>query len=61
MKHTNHILALTLMTFSLYLPEFALNAQYFPDKDEWQHKTPAESGMDDSELNAAVEFAQANE
>jgi len=61
MKQIKHILVSGLMIFSLYLPEFSLNAQYFPDKNEWQHKTPAESGMDASKLDEAVEFAQANE
>jgi CubicO group peptidase (beta-lactamase class C family) len=36
-------------------------APYFPDRFEWQHKTPDDVGMDPLRLDEAVKFAIANE
>jgi CubicO group peptidase (beta-lactamase class C family) len=36
-------------------------APYFPDRFEWQHKKPADVGMDSVRLDEAVKFAIANE
>lgn len=36
------------------------NSPYFPDK-EWQHKAPAEVGLDATKLKEAVDYAIANE
>jgi hypothetical protein len=36
------------------------SAVYYPDA-VWQHKTPAESGLDPARLKEAVDFAVANE
>ena len=33
---------------------------YFPAKDKWQRKAPAEAGMDAAKLKLAIEYAQAN-
>jgi CubicO group peptidase (beta-lactamase class C family) len=35
-------------------------AVYFPAKDKWQRKAPAELGMDAEKLRLAIAFAQAN-
>jgi CubicO group peptidase (beta-lactamase class C family) len=35
-------------------------AVYFPAKDRWQRKGPADVGMDAEKLKLAIEFAQAN-
>jgi CubicO group peptidase (beta-lactamase class C family) len=61
MKCFNLIVATTLITVSLTLLAGSLQAQYYPEKGEWQHKAPAESGMDDTILQKAVDFALANE
>jgi CubicO group peptidase (beta-lactamase class C family) len=34
--------------------------KYFPPAGKWQHKTPAEAGLDAAKLQEAVAFAQAN-
>jgi CubicO group peptidase (beta-lactamase class C family) len=34
---------------------------YFPARFDWQHKKPEEAGMDAAELDAAVQYAIANE
>jgi CubicO group peptidase (beta-lactamase class C family) len=36
-------------------------APYFPDRFEWQTRDPAQAGMDPARLQAAIEFAIANE
>jgi CubicO group peptidase (beta-lactamase class C family) len=36
-------------------------AVYFPDRFDWQKRTPAEAGMDAARLDEAVQFAVANE
>jgi CubicO group peptidase (beta-lactamase class C family) len=36
-------------------------APYFPDRFEWQHKKPADVGLDPLRLDEAVKFAIANE
>jgi len=61
MKYTNLIIATSLITVALSLLTRSLNAQYYPDKGDWQQLTPAESGMEDSILQKAVEFAKENE
>jgi CubicO group peptidase (beta-lactamase class C family) len=36
-------------------------APYYPPAGQWQHKSPAEVGMDPVKLNAAIEFMKAHE
>jgi hypothetical protein len=50
-----------LVILVLLIISIALSAQYFPDPGEWQHRTPAESGLDPEKVKEAVDFAQANE
>lgn len=51
----------------LLLPLLSLHAQsqrtadYFPPRDEWQHRSPSALGLDSSALQAAIHFAQENE
>ena len=61
MKYMKLIIATGLIPLGLGLLRGSLHAQYYPDKGEWQSRTPAESGMDSEVLQAAVEFAEANE
>ncbi|MFN8060266.1 MAG: serine hydrolase [Vicinamibacterales bacterium] len=42
-------------------PAAGTAAAYFPDKDNWQHRAPAEVGMDAALLEQAIAFAKANE
>lgn len=55
-----------LFSFPILLAVFAagLSAQqsgtYYPPRGSWQHKTPAEVGMDAAKLNEAVEWAKAH-
>ena len=44
----------------LYLPGLAA-AQYIPPAGSWEHREPAEVGLDAAAIEAAIEFAQANE
>jgi hypothetical protein len=37
------------------------SAQYYPTKDAWQTRTPAQAGFDPAKLAAAVEFAKSRE
>jgi CubicO group peptidase (beta-lactamase class C family) len=37
------------------------NTSYFPAKDTWQHRAPADIGLDAEKLAAAVQFAKNNE
>ena len=39
----------------------AVAADYFPPRGEWAHRAPAELGFDAAKLQAAVDFAVANE
>ncbi|MBE0678469.1 MAG: hypothetical protein IH592_06865, partial [Bacteroidales bacterium] len=50
------LIIIGLLVFSL-----SLNAQYYPDKGDWQHKTPAEYGINAARITEAVDFANANE
>lgn len=61
MKYIKLIVVRSLITISLVFLTGSLSAQYFPDKGDWQQKSPAESGMDASILQTAVDFARANE
>src|SRR5277367_6462850 len=38
----------------------AADAKYYPSKETWQKKAPAEVGMDAGKLKTAIEFAEAN-
>lgn len=40
---------------------FALSAQYYPSKNDWQSKTPKEVGLNEAKISQAVDFAMANE
>jgi len=49
-------------TYILLLPTcLSLAAQYFPTKNDWQSKTPKESGLIEARINEAVDFATRNE
>jgi CubicO group peptidase (beta-lactamase class C family) len=61
MRYVKQIIIMVLIYVSLFLILVSLHAQYYPDKGEWQRRTPAGSGMDSVVLQAAVEFAKANE
>ena len=61
MHYTNLIATKVLIILGLFLLKASLDAQYFPDKGEWLHKTPTEYDMDVVKINAAVDFAKANE
>jgi CubicO group peptidase (beta-lactamase class C family) len=41
-------------------PAFA-SAQYVPPAGSWEHRAPEELGLDPAQIQAAIEFAQANE
>ena len=43
------------------LPLFANAADYFPERGNWETRTPAQVGMNGARLEAAIEFAIANE
>jgi len=62
-NHTFYCLIITglLLCTGSFNFTVALSAQYFPAKRVWQHKTPAEYGMDADKINAAVDLAKANE
>ena len=47
-----------LLLFTALAPIFA--AEYFPPARSWQHKSPAEVGMDAARLKQAVDWAQAH-
>ena len=51
---------LTALVACLLLPGLAA-AQYVPPAGSWEHRDPAELGLDAAAIQAAVEFAQANE
>jgi len=61
MRYTHLIEAKGLIILGLLLFTASLNAQYFPDKGEWLHRTPAEYGIDADKINELVDFAKANE
>lgn len=49
---------LLLLSFSV----FSLRAQtYFPEKNNWQSKSPAELGLNESQLKEAIDFAKTHE
>ena len=61
MNYTNLIVTKVLIILGLLLIKASLCAQYFPDKGDWEYKTPAESGMDTDKINTAVDLAKSNE
>jgi len=61
MEFKKTIETMGLIMAGLLLSSIALNGQYFPDKGEWQHKTPDEYGIDSDKIAEAVDFAKANE
>src|SRR2546423_182112 len=50
-----------LAGFFLALTLTARAADYFPPRGTWAHKPPAELGFDPARLQAAIDFAVANE
>lgn len=42
-------------------PRAKAEAPYFPPRGDWQHREPAQLGLDPAALSSAVAFAQANE
>lgn len=48
--------------FLILAGAWALAAQtYFPERHEWQRRTPAQAGIDEQKLNQAIAFARARE
>ncbi|MFC2096771.1 serine hydrolase domain-containing protein [Bacteroidota bacterium] len=50
-----------LIISGLLIISMSLSAQYFPNRGEWQRKTPAELGLDSNKIKETVDFAKANE
>ena len=44
-----------------FVLSFSLTAQYYPSKNDWESKTPRESGLKEGSIKEAVEFALSNE
>ncbi len=55
------ILSFNLFFTFLLLSAQTVSAQYYPDPGEWQRKKPSDLGMDNQRIQAAVDFAKANE
>ena len=51
----------TLCIAGVLMFTVSVSAQYFPERGEWQHKNPADLGLDPERINEAVEFAINNE
>jgi CubicO group peptidase (beta-lactamase class C family) len=47
--------------FILCLAVTGFSQSYFPPRGEWQHRSPAASGLDSTKLAAAIQFAKDNE
>lgn len=43
------------------LSAISLTAQYYPEKGNWEHRSPAELGLDNERISEAVDFAMDNE
>lgn len=53
-----------VLAITLYLSCFSLHAQnepYYPDRGDWQNRTPQQLKLNASKLDEAVEFAKDNE
>ena len=61
MKTIELLIVSILISLSLTLLTGSMFAQYYPERNQWQQLDPAESGMDASVLQQAVDFAEANE
>ena len=61
MKHVYLIIATVMITAGPGLPGASLHAQYYPERGHWEMQSPAEAGMDTSQLQKAIAFAKANE
>ncbi|HCC72100.1 MAG TPA: hypothetical protein DEQ09_13255, partial [Bacteroidales bacterium] len=71
----NHILTYKLNMKSFYRKKFYFisivffllgniiygQSVYYPDRDRWEHNSPAEAGFDKVKLQEAVDFALDNE
>jgi CubicO group peptidase (beta-lactamase class C family) len=51
---------LTVLVLAQASSAFA-QARYFPDRFEWQRRTPMQAGMDAAAIDDAIKFAVANE
>ena len=61
MKQIRSTSSRRIITAAILLFSIQLSAQYFPDKGEWQRKTPAEFSINNEKISEAVEFALSNE
>jgi CubicO group peptidase (beta-lactamase class C family) len=56
------LVCFTLSPLLAFSPLFAFQQEpYFPDRHDWETRTPAEAGMDAGALSEAIEFARAHE
>lgn len=56
------VLPIALVTIELVAAGYQSSAKvYFPARDNWERRKPADVGMDTAKLNAAVEFMKAHE
>ena len=53
----NHPIRLTILAALWAIPA-AQGADYYPDRNDWKTRSPAEAGFDPDALQAAVEYAQ---
>ena len=65
MKKRNSILCFLILTgiacFSQQKPTGKILPDYFPPAQHWQHRTPAESGLDGDKIQEAIALAKASE
>jgi CubicO group peptidase (beta-lactamase class C family) len=54
------IIAVTFVAIELVAAQYP-SSEYFPPRDNWEHRKPADAGMDAAKLNAAVEFMKTHE
>jgi CubicO group peptidase (beta-lactamase class C family) len=58
---TKHFALVAALAFGLVTSVAAQNAAYYPDRFNWQRRTPQQEGFDAAKLDEAIKFAQANE
>lgn len=61
MTYTKFIVMKISIIIGLQLINVSLHSQYFPDRSDWQHKSPSEFSINPDKITAAVDFAMANE
>src|SRR5437762_6581545 len=55
------VITIALVAIQLVVPAQVKKSEYYPPRDSWERRKPADVGMDAAKLNEAIDFMKTHE